>query len=106
MNPKKALANYYTASFNLFECFIRQFESYKNYTDEMLLDIFETDRPFEIAGMFLNINDIVNYYESKATLEQFLDWYWQYTGEGEPVEVNLINWVKLNLKIKCLKSKI
>jgi len=92
---QKALSNYYKASFDLFKCFIKQFESYEDYTDEMLLDIFETDRPFEIGNMFLKIDDVVNYFESKATLEQFLGWYWEYIGQGIHPKENLKNWVKL-----------
>jgi hypothetical protein len=94
------LSKYYKSSFDLFKCFIQQFESYKNYTNEMLLDIFEVDRPFEIADMFININDIVNYYESKATLEQFIDWYWEYTGQGMKPKINLKNWIRAQKKLK------
>lgn len=105
MTSQQALSNYYQACFQLFKCFIKQFDSYKNWSDQTIIDtdMFHLDRPIEIADMYLTLDDIVNYYESKATLDQFLAWYWKYTGAGIKPKENLKNWVLLDKKASSPK---
>lgn len=58
---------------------------------------------FEIADMILSIYDVIEYYNSGATLEQFINWYWSdldnYENKRQRLNFkNYYNLIKNNFK--------